>query len=106
MLVNHADAGGNAFTGAGKVSRCAVNSDLAGIGAVEARQDIHQRRCAGADLAEQAKYFAGADVQVYVPVCLHRAETLADAAKLDIHEDRPTKKSRCPDWYGGSGSVA
>ena len=106
MLVDHADAGGNAVAGPCEVGRCVVNSDFAGVGAVEARQDIHQRRFAGTVLAEKAEHFAGADVQVDVLVCLHRAETLADAAKLDIHEDRPTKKSRCPDWYGGSGSVA
>ena len=57
-------------------------------------------------LAKKAEYLAGADLQVDVLVCLHRAETLADAAKLDIHEDRLTKNSRCPGWYGGSGSVA
>ena len=97
MLVDHADAGGNAVARAREGGRRAVNADFAGIGTVEARQDIHQRRFAGTVLAKKAEHFAGADVQVDVPVCLHRAETLADAAKLDIHEDRLTKKSRRPD---------
>ena len=105
MLMHHADPAGDAVAGAGERHRLAINEDVAGIGAVEPGQDVHQGGFAGPVLTKKAKHLAGADVQVDILVRLHRAETLADAAQLDIHEIGSQKRSRCPRSSGGNGQV-
>jgi hypothetical protein len=65
------------------ISHLAVDQDLARIGLVEAVEDRHQRRLAGAVLADDAVDRALADADVDVLVGLDRAERLGDAAKLD-----------------------
>ena len=53
-----------ASRGDASASARAVELDLAGIGADEPGQHLHQRRLAGAVLAEQAVQLAGGDVEV------------------------------------------
>src|SRR3546814_18553435 len=50
---------------------------------VEAVEDAHQRRLAGAVLADDAVDGSGLHRQADVAVRLHRAEGLADVAQLD-----------------------
>ena len=54
VLVHHADAGMDGIVRRADGNRLAVDTDLAGIGLVEAVQDRHQRRFAGAVLADDA----------------------------------------------------
>ena len=54
VLVHHADAGAIASRGLSDAHRLAVDADLAGVGLVEAVEDGHQRRLAGAVLADDA----------------------------------------------------
>ena len=46
----------------------AVDDDLALVGVVEAVEDVHQRRLAGAVLAEQRVHLAAAEIEVDVVV--------------------------------------
>ena len=57
--------------------------DGAGIGLVDAEQDVHQRGLAGAVLAEQAEDLAGAEHEVDVVIGAHAAKALRDAAHFD-----------------------
>ena len=67
----------------GSCRRLAVDQDLAAVGLVEAVEDVHQRRLAGAVLADDAVDRAGRDDEVDVAVGVDRAEALVDAAQLD-----------------------
>src|SRR3546814_11939782 len=60
-----------------------LDEDLAAVGLVEAVEDAHQRRLAGAVLADDAVDGSGLHRQADVAVRLHRAEGLADVAQLD-----------------------
>ena len=54
MLMHHADARGDGVLGIADCAWLAVDTDLAGVGLVEAVEDGHQRRFAGAVLADDA----------------------------------------------------
>ena len=54
VLVHHADAGVDRVARVADRDRLAVDEDLAAVGLVEAVQDAHQRRLAGAVLADDA----------------------------------------------------
>ena len=60
-----------------------VDEDLARVGLVEAVEDRHQRRLAGAVLADDAVDRAARDGEVDVLVGVDRAEALVDADELD-----------------------
>ena len=53
LLVDHGDTGGLGLRGAGEVDRFAVEEELAGIAAVEAGDDLDERRLARAVLADE-----------------------------------------------------
>ena len=65
------------------LDRLAVDQDLALVGLVQAVQDRHQRRLAGAVLAEQRVDLAGDHVEVDSVVGDDRAELLRDAPQLE-----------------------
>ena len=67
----------------GNGDRLTVDPDLAGVGVVEAVEDRHQRRFAGAVLADDAVDGAAAHREMDVAVGLHRPEALRDADQLD-----------------------
>ena len=81
VLVHHADAGGQRRLGVARRQRGAKGLDRAGIGAVVAEQDRHQRGLAGAVLAEQRQHLAGAERERDRIVGQQRAEALADAGQ-------------------------
>ena len=56
----------------------AEDRDLAGVGPVEAREDLDERRLAGAVVADQAEHLALAQVQAHVAQRRDRAEALGD----------------------------
>ena len=89
VLVDHADAGRDRVAGSGEVLDLAVEHDLALVGLVEAVEDVHQRRLAGAVLAEQAVDLAGLDRQGDVVVGDDVAEALGDVAQSELHGRDP-----------------
>ena len=64
---------------------------LAGRRPVEPAEDAHQRRLAGAVLAEDRQHLAGADVEVDVAQRLHVAEAARDAD--DLQRRRANRRS-------------
>ena len=74
--------------------RLAVDADLAGIRLVEAVEDRHQRRLAGAVLADDAVDRAALDREVHVLVGVNLAEALVDAGKFDGGRHQPRTSSR------------
>ena len=91
MLVDHADSG---IGGGGRVliaRRLAVDLHGAGIGGVEAREHIHQRRFAGAVFAEQSVYLAPGEGEIHALQRRPAAEGFFDASKPngDAHAPPP-----------------
>ena len=72
---------------ASRLSRMAatpsVHQDFARVGLVEAVQDRHQRRLAGAVLADDAVDRAATDGKIDAAAGLHRPEPLVDPTQLD-----------------------
>ena len=64
VLVHHADAELDRLRRRVDLDRLAVHADLALVGVVEPVQDRHQRRLAGAVLAQQGVHLAGPQVEV------------------------------------------
>ena len=83
MLVDHADAVGDRVVRVVHAHGLAVDADLAGIGAIEPVEDAHQRRLAGAVLADDAGDRALGDGKRHAAHGMHAAERLLDARKLD-----------------------
>ena len=83
VLMDHADADGDGVVRRVDRHRLAADPDLAAVGLVEAVEDRHQRRFAGAVLADDAVDRAALDFQMDVTVGMDRAEALVDADKLD-----------------------
>ena len=61
----------------------AVEQDLARVRVVQPVEDVHQRRLAGAVLAEQRVHLALAELEVDVVVGEHPGELLRDSAELE-----------------------
>ncbi len=60
-----------------------MEENLAGVGPVEPVEDVHQRRLAGAVLAEERVHFALAELEVDVVVGDDAGELLRDPAHLE-----------------------
>ena len=93
VLVHHADAGGERVLRALDAHRAAAHEDLARVGLVVAVEDAHQRRLAGAVLADDAVDRPGPHGERHVAVGVDRAEALVDAAELD-HRTDPGRRGR------------
>ena len=83
VLVHHADAVLDRRLGRAELGRLAVDPDLALVRLVEAVDDVHQRRLAGAVLAEQRVHLALAQVEVDAVVRDDAGEALRDPTKLE-----------------------
>ncbi len=83
MLVDHADAGADRRLAVKDLHRLALDADLAAIGLVEAVEDRHQRRLAGAILADDAVDRALLYLKRNVLVGFHRSEALGNADEFD-----------------------
>ena len=81
-----------ASPGPSSVERVAVDEDLALVGPVEAVEDVHQRRLAGAVLAEQPVDLTGFDHEVDVVVGDDAGEPLGDATELESHGTLPSRR--------------
>ena len=83
VLVHHADAMADRLARGADSDRLAVDADLAAVGFIKAVQNRHQRRFAGAVLADDAMNHAAFDDEVDVIVGVNRAEALIDADEFD-----------------------
>ena len=99
VLVHHADAGGDGVAGAAEAHLPAVDADRALVGPLHPVEDLHQRRLAGAVLADEGVDGAGAHAQVDVAVGDHAREALGDAGQLDGH----VRDGRGGRWGPGAG---
>ena len=79
--------------GRSDLDRLAFQQDLAVIGLVDAGQDLHQRRLAGAVLAHQGVHLAGAQFQPGVVQRAHTRKGLAHACHGDEHGHRRSLRS-------------
>ena len=78
VLVDHADAVADGVARLVDVDRPTVDPDLAAVGAIEAGEDVHQRRLAGAVLAEQRVQLARTELELRVVEGDRGAEALVD----------------------------
>ena len=83
VLVDHADAARDGVAGRTQPDRHAVDLDLTTIWPVEASQDAHQRRLAGAVLSDQGVDFTPGRLEIDTIIRHHRSEALADVAHRD-----------------------
>ena len=88
MLVNHADAGGKRRGGIAGRQRHAERFDAAFVRNVVAEEDRHQRRLAGAVLAEQRQHFGAREFERDAVVGDERPEALGDAGKAEDRDGR------------------
>ena len=83
LLGRDRDAGGLRLLGAGEADRLAIDGELARGRAEAAAEDVHQRRLAGAVLADDRMHLAGAQLQRDAAQRVHRSERLPDVARLE-----------------------
>src|SRR4051794_10552606 len=83
MLMHHADAVADRFARRADAHRFAVDADFAAVGFVEAVEDRHQRRLAGAVFADNAVNDAALDAEIDVSVGVNRPKALVDADQFD-----------------------
>ena len=83
MLMDHADAGGDGVVRRPDRGRLSAHQDLAAVGMIEAVEDRHQRRLAGAILADNAVDGPALDLQIDVAVGANGTETLVDPYELN-----------------------
>jgi hypothetical protein len=83
LLVDDADAGALGIERVRERDAASEQRDLALVGVVRAAEDLHQRRLAGAVLADQRVHLADAAVEVDAVDRGDGAEALHDAAHLE-----------------------
>ncbi len=83
VLVDHADAAVDGVRWAGDLDGLPVEQDLARVRRGQAVEDVHERRLAGAVLAEQGVDLAGPHVEVDAVVGDDARVALGDAAHLE-----------------------
>ena len=83
LLVDDGDARRLGVAHACEADRLAGDPDLAVIGRVDAGEDLHQRRLAGAVLAHQSVDLAAAQVEIHPAQGRHAGEALGDARRLE-----------------------
>ena len=102
LLVDRGDAGGERRLRRDHRERAAVELQAAGVGLIDAGQDLDQGRLAGAVLADQGRDLARVELEAHAVQRLHARERLADAGKL---EDRLGHRS-ASDRIGQGGAIA
>ena len=81
VLVHHANPGVDRLTSRPAGDVAAVERDRAGVRVVQAGQDPHERRLAGAVLADQRVNLAALHLEVRVAVRFDAAEAFSDARR-------------------------
>ena len=74
---------------ASEMDRLAVEDERALARRVEAGENLHQRRLAGAIVADDAQDLAGIDVEIHIAQRGDGAEIFVDAAGLETRDLRP-----------------
>ena len=83
VLVDHPDPGSDRVSCRRELDPLAVQEELSGIGPVQAVEDVHQGRLAGAVLTEQRVHLTAAHIQIDVVVGHGARELLPDPAHLE-----------------------
>ena len=83
VLVHHADPRVERVARGVEMHELAVELDLPLVRAVEAREDVRERRLAGAVLSEQRVHLAGAGLERHIVVRDDAREPLADSDHAD-----------------------
>ncbi len=83
VLVHHADAAVDGVARRAHPRRLALDPDLALVGVIQAVEDVHQRRLAGAVLAQQRMHFAEPEIEADVVVGDDPGEALRDSPQLE-----------------------
>ena len=106
LLVDHADAEVQRRSRVGDLDRLALEPDLAGVGLVDAGQDLHQRGLAGAVLADQGVDFSGTELEASVGKRMDAGEVLGDPGHLDQQVTHRELLEACrPQWDGAATSM-
>src|SRR6185437_2412425 len=87
LLVDGDDAEPLRVLRRGEGRRLAVQRNRAGVRLLRARQDLQQRRFAGAVLAKQRVDFAGGDFEPHIVKRLHAGKALADSRHAEERLD-------------------
>ena len=95
VLVDHLDAELAPLAGIERQDVLAVEFDRAGIGAIDAGDGLHQRRLAGAIVADEADHLARLDRQVDAMQHVDGAKALADALQGEKGHTRDSFRT----WY-------
>ena len=83
LLADDGDAVVDRDPGGESPERLTPERQLPGVGPFEPRDDLAERRLAGAVLADETEHLAGPDVHAHVDQGTGRAEGLADAPHLE-----------------------
>src|SRR5580692_1735956 len=83
MLMHHADAVADRLARGADSDWLAVDADFTSVGFIKAVQNRHQRRFAGAVLADNAVNHSAFDDEIDVVVGVNRAEALIDTDEFD-----------------------
>jgi hypothetical protein len=81
VLVHHADAQAARLGGVARSDGATVEANLAGVGLGQAVENVHQRRLAGAVLAQEGVNLAAAQIEAHARQRLQRAEADGDVAQ-------------------------
>jgi hypothetical protein len=99
VLVHHRETEPGRFGGIVDHDRAAVDQDLPGVGHDQPEHHVHQRRLAGAVLAEHTVDLAASHREVDVVARDDGAEPLGDGSELDRRNGHPvatpSARSRC-----------
>ena len=106
VLVHHPDPAVDRVLRRLERDRLAVQQDLALVGLVEPVEDVHQRRLAGAVLAEQRVHLAAPQVEIDVVVRDDPRKPLRDPAELQDGGPLPCRAILCRSPNGGSDEGA
>ncbi len=106
LLVDDRDAGGLALADVAEPHHLALVDDVALVAAerVDARQHLHQRRLAGAVLADDRVDLAGLHLDRHVVQRLDAGELLADGAHLE--DVRVSRHRTLPAGWGARGGTS
>ena len=106
LLVNHANALGNGVARGRKAGRLAVEPQLARCRLLYAREDIHQRRLAGAVFADERAHHASVEAHVDGIERSRAWKNLGNPPRLERHHRSGGFAPRTPCTRSRSGSLA
>jgi hypothetical protein len=94
MLMHHPDAGDDGLARGAEAHRRAIDENVSGVGSNQARQDVHQRRLAGAVLAQDPQDFACCQRKRDVVIGDDARKALGHAPQLEQGRTRHRRRAR------------